>query len=195
MMKDVRKLFPFNALNAFLNKTSQLFVERLQQHSAATTALPPNVLTKIKDAVKTGSGLAVQRVTESIFRVARINCGEKHRIVDVARKTCTCGWYQEVGIPCFHACAVMFRHQIPADQLCHNVAKKETLVRVYSEPVIPVDVEDVEEVTLLPPPVPKKIGRPKGKRIKSALEVVPKKKRFCSLCGGTGHNKRTCAVN
>ena len=73
MMKDVRKLFPFNALNAFLNKTSQLLIERLQQHSAATTALPPNVLTKIKDAVKTGSGLAVQRVTESIFKVALIN--------------------------------------------------------------------------------------------------------------------------
>ena len=127
--------------------------------------------------------------------MARLNCGEKHRIVDTARKTCTCGWYQEVGIPCFHACAVMFWHKIPADQLCHDVAKKETLVRVYSEPVIPVDVEDVEEVTLLPPPVPKKIGRPKGKRMMSALETAPRKKIVCSRCGKTGHNKRTCAVN
>ena len=57
MMNDIRKLFPFNALNAFLDKTSQLFIERLQQHSAATTALPHNVLTKIKDAVKRAPGL------------------------------------------------------------------------------------------------------------------------------------------
>jgi len=49
----------------------------------------------------------------------------------------------------------------------------------------------------------KKVETPKKSKTKSAVEEVPKKKRgcpkgshkVCSLCGETGHNKRTCECN
>ena len=51
--------------------------------------------------------------------------------------------------------------------------------------------------------VDSKVETPKKSKTKSAVEEVPKKKRgspkgshkVCSLCGETGHNKRTCECN
>ena len=66
----------------------------------------------------------------------------------------------------------MLKHGIPAEDLCLDVVKTETLVRLYSGTVLPIDSNDLEEVTLIPPEVPKKIGRPRGKRIKNHLEKI-----------------------
>ena len=191
MMKDVRKLFPLNAVNEFLIKVSTLFGSRLNEHASSPSMLPDNVIETIKSAVEIGSGLSVRRMTDSVFVVTRVGNGEKRRVVNISEKTCTCKWYQEHGIPCYHACAVMLKHGIPAEDFCLDVVKTETLVRLYSGTVLPIDSDDLEEVTIIPPEVPKKIGRPRGKRIKNHLEKSAKENR-CSLCGTVGHNKRTC---
>ena len=87
---------------------------------------------------------------------------------------------------------MLLKHEMPAEDLCTDMAKTDTLVRLYSATVFPVDSEDLEEMAVIPPEVPKKIGRPKGKRIKNRLEKTTRGKNCCSLCGEVGHNKRTC---
>ena len=124
--------------------------------------------------------------------MGRVKNGESLRIVDVVKKTCSCGWYQEHGTPCYHACAVMIKNGIPAETLCLDLAKTETLVRLYSAAIYPVDNDGLDEVTLIGPDPPKKIGRPKGRRMRSSLEQQPVRRNRCSACGKMGHNKRSC---
>ena len=192
MMKDVRKLYPLNAVNEFLIKVSVLFNSRLDEHVASPSALPKNILEQIKSSVKIGATLTVRKMTAARFIVTRVGNRNKRRFVDLSEKTCSCKWYQEHGVPCYHACAVLLKHGMPAEDLCTDMAKTDTLVRLYSATVFPVDSDDLEEMTVIPPEVPKKIGRPKGKRIKNRLEKTTRGKNCCSLCGEVGHNKRTC---
>ena len=192
MMKDVRRHFPFNAVIEFLKKVSFIFNDRFQEHSRSTSTLGGNVLEKIKSSIEVSSSLSVQNVRDGVFAVGRVKNGESLRIVDVVGKTCSCGWYQEHGIPCFHACAVMIKNAIPAEDLCSDLVKTETIIRLYSAAIYPVDSDGLDEVTLIAPEPPKKIGRPKGKRIRGYLEQQPQRRNRCSVCGKTGHNKRSC---
>ena len=151
-----------------------------------------NILERIKSSVEIGATLAVRKITDTRFIVTRVGNRERRRFVNVAEKTYSCKWYQEHGVPCYHACAVLLKHEIPAEDICSDMTKTETLVRLYSATVFPVDSGDLEEVTVIPPEAPKKIGRQKGKRSKNRLEKTPRGKNCCSLCGEVGHNQRTC---
>ena len=192
MMKEVRRHFPFNAVVEFLKNVSAVFNDRLQEHTRSSSPLPSKVLETIKKATKVSSKLSVRSVRDGVFTVGRVKNGESPRVVDTVKKTCTCGWYQEHGIPCYHACAVMMRKGIPAEALCSDLVKTETIVRLYSSTIYPIDSDGLDEVTLIAPDPPKKIGRPKGKRMKSHLEQQPLRRNRCSLCGKLGHNKRSC---
>ena len=88
----------------------------------------------------------------------------------------------------------MLRCGMRAEDLCADVVRTETLVRLYAGAVLPVDTDDLDEVTVMPPDVPKKIGRPKGRRFEGCLEGA-KGKYCCSVCGQAGHNKRSCTAN
>ena len=60
-MKDVRKLYPLNAVNEFLIKVSVLFNSRLNEHAASPSVLPKTVLEKIKSSVEIGATLTVRK--------------------------------------------------------------------------------------------------------------------------------------
>ncbi|KAL4037505.1 hypothetical protein IC575_001101 [Cucumis melo] len=81
--------------------------------------------------------------------------------------------------------------------LCANYYTNECLLAAYAEAVYPVGnqsdwktSEDYVHMTVLPPNVVKRVGRPKKKRIPSVGEAP--KLHKCGRCKQIGHNRLTC---
>lgn len=133
-------------------------------------------------------------------------------VVDLERRWCDCGHFQENGIPCGHAFSFINalgespRSYVP-DHL--TVAGWE---RTYRTNMRPVNIEDLALAADCNPPTKRRAlaGRPRTlrltagsrqKRIAQAQaslndEPAPVERGFgsqaCRLCGGYGHNRRTC---
>lgn len=135
-------------------------------------------------------------------------------VVNLENKTCSCRKWEISGIPCKHAVACI--HDMadngsdvgtPEDWV-HDSYKLQTWHDVYSFKINPVACRQFwakfkSPTTMIPPKSVPKIGRPTKKRKKSAgeIEMVKEGKLTrkgktvtCSLCKGTGHNKRSCSA-
>ena len=100
--------------------------------------------------------------------------------------------FSEFGVPCRHVCAALFSvKQNPISFVCPE-RRLEALQLTYLGGTIPVDVCSLIDVGMKPPMETKRRGRPKEKRYVSSTEKKPRKKVTCGICGGLGHNKRTC---
>ncbi|XP_062114565.1 uncharacterized protein LOC133825667 [Humulus lupulus] len=133
--------------------------------------------------------------------------GELNGEVDLLNKTCTCGVFQIIGIPCAHALSGSLKRGVNFYSLCSDYYKIETWRSSYTESIYPtgnkeewIVPHDIMTITVRTPvqknPVghpKKKQGRPKTKHHPSNGDklVVPRK---CSTCGGLGHNRATCKV-
>ncbi|KAL0670334.1 hypothetical protein Bca4012_033038 [Brassica carinata] len=112
------------------------------------------------------------------------------RLVDLDRRTCSCGKYTLMKIPCRHAIKGAWRE-------------------AYEESINPIDVpedawsipEDVKKVIVLPPQTRRSVGRKRKRRYETAEDKIRssqisriKKTSKCSRCGISGHNRATCQV-
>ena len=112
--------------------------------------------------------------------------------VDLEKRTCTCGFYREIEVPCRHMCAAL--RSIGDDDLPRFIAderRRDALVATYVGVIMPVDLSFLQNDGMNPPEATKKRGRPKN-RIPSCVEKPPKKTVRCSHCGARGHNSRSC---
>ena len=143
------------------------------------------------------------------FRITRIATSAtesaKNFTINIAKRTCECGKWQDNGYPCMDALAY-FRLQ-----------KKETLNNVMSDYVDPVylykTVFDMMEFNIHPvcietiapdgetlppdPGVTRQSGRPKKKRIRTRPRSACDPDEscvVCSRCRKPGHNIRTCVA-
>ncbi|XP_057811764.1 uncharacterized protein LOC131026000 [Salvia miltiorrhiza] len=106
-----------------------------------------------------------------------VSDGEDRHIVFVDTKTCTCRAWELTGI------AMPYAHSI--------------------QPLPGVKFWNVkEEDAIEPPPVEKKIGRPKKNRVRTPNEPKHRHKlsrvgkaQHCSLCGSETHKKNSCSLN
>ncbi|CAM9257458.1 unnamed protein product, partial [Phaeothamnion confervicola] len=132
-----------------------------------------------------------------------------HR-VDLGGKTCSCIFWDQIGMPCRHAIATKHAEQGGAirDALewfttafarqhqIENFLKAFSVSRGIELPL----AENVtcDEETLPPLALPPRAGRPSTLRFVSAWESsgghVSKKQRTCSKCNARGHNTRTCTA-
>jgi hypothetical protein len=127
--------------------------------------------------------------------------GQQQFIVDTAKRTYTCGFWELVGIPCRHAIAALsYRMQNPSDFVdqCYS---REKYLECYSFGVSPINgmemwpQVDIEEP--LPPHYKRGPGRPKKLRIREVDELGSRMRRpgvsyRCTKCDKFGHNKRKC---
>lgn len=122
---------------------------------------------------------------------------DKEEVVNLHTQECTCKEFQAEQLPCAHAIAVARDRNINVYSLCANYYTNECLLAAYSEAVYPVGnqsewktTEEYVHMTVLPPKVVKRVGRPKKKRIPSVGEAP--KLHKCGRCKETGHNRLTC---
>jgi hypothetical protein len=124
-------------------------------------------------------------------------------IVDISKKTCTCNFWELVGIPCRHAVAALgFAAKDPLD-FVDEFYSREKYAKCYGFGVTAINGVDmwpkpdgVEEV-ILPPLYKKGPGRPRKLRIKEVGEDGSRRRRrgvtyYCTTCGLTGHNAGSC---
>ncbi|PPD97316.1 hypothetical protein GOBAR_DD05661 [Gossypium barbadense] len=113
--------------------------------------------------------------------------------------------WQISGIPCSHACAVMYHLGLQPDEYLLEYYHIDTYKKAYSFPIQlingPYDWEKIGIQPMLPPIERKMPGRPKKNR-RMAKDELKKLKpgrlsrkgllMTCTQCGQHGHNKRSC---
>ncbi|PIA36754.1 hypothetical protein AQUCO_03200018v1 [Aquilegia coerulea] len=112
-------------------------------------------------------------------------------------KTCTCKWFQTMGIPCEHAMAAIKEVGFDPYKFVEVYYLKETYIETYREEWTPTRGKeewptDRQKRRILPPLKTSKAGRPKTARKRGKAEGVPVQSRRCSMCRVRGHNKSTC---
>ncbi|KAD4889074.1 hypothetical protein E3N88_21147 [Mikania micrantha] len=136
----------------------------------------------------------------------------KHRVVDLSKRTCSCRRWEITGMPCCHAVAAIWFMATNGQSVgaleswVHPVYTMERWRQVYSFKINPINdrtlwIKTQIPITLTPPNHHNQVGRPKKARKRSTIEIeemtkegrLSKKntKGSCG-CGKKGHNKRTC---
>ena len=112
---------------------------------------------------------------------------------------CSCGRWQEYGIPCRHAMAVFMWEKRPREYCTKRTSyyhKYVSLKNLYEGNHTPVTINHlVPDGVTTPPPTTRQAGRPKKKRMRSKTEFFDNREKsgkHCSFCGKPGHNRTTC---
>ncbi|KAF3517742.1 hypothetical protein DY000_02059970 [Brassica cretica] len=131
-------------------------------------------------------------------------------MVDLVRRTCSCGKFDLLKIPCRHAIKAGFSVGRQVHSLTDEKYTTFSWISVYEESINPISVpedawiipEHVEKAKVLPP----ESRRAAGRREKQRYEIVEDKirsqgskcstkgstKRKYSRCGIEGYNRSTC---
>ncbi|XP_057515640.1 uncharacterized protein LOC130797170 [Amaranthus tricolor] len=163
--------------------------------------LMPAITKIIEKNAKEIYGLRVIPVDVYEFEVDDI---EDCYVVNLANRTCHCGSWQLIGIPCKHAVACIVLRKLDAKDFVHEAYLIETYRKTYSPKFYGMPGHKMWPTTtlakLLPPPYRKMPGRPnKRKRKKEVGEgkggkkaITEFKQRRCGNCGEVGHYKKGC---
>ncbi|XP_052723721.1 uncharacterized protein LOC108344539 [Vigna angularis] len=126
-------------------------------------------------------------------------------VVDLSNHSCSCYFWDLVGIPCRHAvAAINYKLENPEDYV-HPYYKREAYETCYGPEIVPINGQQLwstsESGSLLPPIYKTPPGRPKKLRRREADEYVTHTKLSrtnvvmkCSSCNEFGHNVRTCKM-
>ncbi|XP_052733631.1 uncharacterized protein LOC128196507 [Vigna angularis] len=124
-------------------------------------------------------------------------------VVDISNNSCSCYFWDLVGIPCRHAvAAIHYKLENPEDYV-HPYYKKHAYNTCYAPQIIPINGQQLwptsDTAPLLPPTYKTPPGRPKKLRRREADEYVNHSKLSkknigmkCSSCNAYGHNVRSC---
>ena len=124
-------------------------------------------------------------------------------IVDLIEHSCSCYFWDLVGIPCKHAVtAIHYKIENPEDYV-HPYYKKNAYLACYGPEITPINGQQMwpksDFPELLPPIYKTPLGRPKELRRREVDEHVSHSKiskkniaMKCTRCNQFGHNIRTC---
>ncbi|XP_013594549.1 PREDICTED: uncharacterized protein LOC106302629 [Brassica oleracea var. oleracea] len=128
-------------------------------------------------------------------------------MVDLVRRTCSCGKFDLMKIPCRHAIKAAFSVGIQAHTLTDDMYTTASWRSIYEESINPISVPEdawivpshVQQAKVLPPETRRAAGRRKKRRyetvedkIRSSQGTQSSKRRKCSRCGIEGQNRSTC---
>ena len=192
-LEEARRVDPVSLFSTYIRKLNGLFEKRRYKHSLPTTTdLPQKVHEMFTKCVDESRTLRVFVHTRAIVEVQRKNAPGLFRVVDLEAPTCSCGFYKEHGVPCRHMCAAIIFLKGRPQAFVVSERRLSSLQAVYAGTTIPVDLSNLHDDGMKPPTSTKRRGMPKVKRILSSAEKGPRQKVTCGLCGGKGHNVRTC---
>ena len=192
----LRKCAPLKLFVKAIRKINATFAERREKYANADpTDLADTIFPTLAKNLEDGRRLEARTVDGISFDVDDQPGSLAQRVVNLTERTCTCMMFQDLGIPCPHACSAAFKANVDYRTLYIDERRVGSLQAVYRAGIIPVDLERVEPVALLPPLVQRQAGRPKVKRIRRPNEDRPRRIYLCSLCGEAGHTRKTCPHN
>ena len=194
-LRKCRKCPPTKLFIKTIQTINATFAKRREKYANGNeTDIVAKVLAKMVKLVEKGRQLAARSVSGHVFDVQSRPGVDASRIVDLEKRECTCMKFQDLGYPCKHACAAALLAGVDIPSLCIDERRVGALRRVYEFGIIPIDMETIPLIPIEPPLIKRQAGRPKVKRIRRRDEDRPKKIHYCSSCGETGHNKKTCPL-
>lgn len=161
----------------------------------------PTPMKRLNKEIELSGGWSPHWSTPTSFQVTH-HLNNSGFIVNLDKMTCTCNFWELVGIPCRHVVAAMgFINQNPED-FVDQYYSREAYELCYSFSVSPINGQDmwptIEVEDMLPPQYKRGPGRPKKLRRREADENPKTGKHNtrglnrCTNCGQPGHNARGC---
>uniref|UniRef100_A0A1J3EYW1 SWIM-type domain-containing protein n=2 Tax=Noccaea caerulescens TaxID=107243 RepID=A0A1J3EYW1_NOCCA len=215
---DIRTTNPAESINAALRSPREYpviplldsiremltrwFYERRNLSSKHNHPLTKDAEKKIDRRIEKGKKFQVYPVDQNKFVVPgdKFDC-----LVDLARRTCTCGKYDLLKMPCKHAVKAILHLGKEPHAYSDEKFTADLWRTSYEEPVNPIlepeDTwrvpQDVEQVQVSPPESRRAAGRRRKRRFETVEDKIrssqgPKKRHKCSRCGKEGHNRATC---
>jgi hypothetical protein len=152
--------------------------------------------------VKSGGWVAIWVIADE-FEVHQVGGGHAFT-VNLAKHTCSCNFWELVGIPCRHAIQAMSKTSKDPENYVSEWYSRDMYEKCYSHNVSAINGQDmwpeVECEEMLPPDYKKGVGRPKKLRRRQPDEAPishGKYKRYgttyrCTRCDEFGHNAKGC---
>ncbi|XP_024009577.1 uncharacterized protein LOC112084590 [Eutrema salsugineum] len=201
---DVRTTNPAESMNTALRSPREYPRGRLSaKHKDPLTI---EVEKKIGRRIEKGKTFIVYPVNQNQFLVRgdKIDC-----LVDLELRSCSCGKYDLLKIPCRHAIKAASSVDKELQPLTDDMYTTATWRKAYEECINPIGVPedswqvpvDVEHARVLPPETRRAAGRRKKRRyetmedkIRSSQGSQGSRKHKCSRCGVAGHKRGTCDI-
>ncbi|KAM6553838.1 hypothetical protein CsatB_014600 [Cannabis sativa] len=204
--EEFRK-YPITTLVEFIRFTLQSwFADRLKNADKCTTPLATLFEKNLAKIHENARYRRVQRNGANLYNVGRGPNGERGGDVNLVERTCTCGVFTLLKLPCLHACVAQLKTNTSVYTLCSPYYSKETWRKIYDDTINLAGDEDdwvlpehIKNMKVGVPVEKKPVGRPRksnaGRRRENRFPSGDKKgsvPRNCSRCGSSGHNRATC---
>ncbi|KAK2405578.1 hypothetical protein QL285_054800 [Trifolium repens] len=185
--------------NYLMNRTSSS-AKKLENWPHRIMPMPQRRLEK--EVSMTGYWQATWVINDQ-FQIAHEYNGQQF-IVNLGKKSCSCNFWDLVGIPCRHAvAAICLSGKNPID-FVDDCYSKEKYAKCYGYAISAINGVDmwpkprdgVPQETLLPPMYKRGPGRPRKLRIRQFDEDGVRRprrgKKHCTRCGKPGHTVISC---
>ncbi|XP_023739446.1 uncharacterized protein LOC111887510 [Lactuca sativa] len=192
---DARKM-PIIPLLEFFRRLSEewCYKRRIEggKRSTVLTEWAEKVVSKNEERT---TGWSISGVSDALYEVHDFKHGG---IVDMRQETCTCKYWEGIGLPCGHVIMVL-KHLKKSNfgHLAIDAYKMETYRSTYEEPVYslpePCDWEIPADIMVLKPLImdTRQAGTPRNRNHIPSQGEEPIIRR-CSRCDSTTHNAATC---
>lgn len=155
-----------------------------------------------KEIERSGNWLA-SWAGDKEYEVTHTMLNDKYK-VDLRQRSCSCNFWELVGIPCRHAVAAITFHCEDPEAYVHRYYHRESYALCYGQTISPINGPlkwpETDDVEILPPMYKQGPGRPKKLRRREPDEPNPTKLRRsnttnkCRRCNSLGHNSRRCPL-
>lgn len=173
----------------------RIFFEKRELAESTTTPFPPKIMAKLKRIEEKASLLIANPSSEHEVRVTDY-LGRQFLVQFEPEWMCSCGDWQDIGVPCVHAWRACTRLNKRQYNYISPYYSTEVFKQTYSYNLPAIMYTDlVPNECCGPPLIRRKRGRPTEKARVRFAEVEPSgKKRRCTECKEIGHNTRTCPL-
>lgn len=196
--EETRSFSVLRLVRHIIGKVSDRFCKRelnARQIEHDDAGVTPFARGKVQENSSFGRRMEVLRSSPTSFVVSS---GEKEYNVDVCIKSCSCGHWKQLGLPCAHACSA-FLSAVPVlgmDLYCHvsdyfsTHKYKKCYTGSITVPALPDPNSPIPEDADKPPACSRQPGRP-AKRRRQAGDASARTVT-CGRCGKSGHNRASC---
>lgn len=150
----------------------------------------PNIQRSLPGRLAIARGMSVQRFSANHFRIIK---GTEEFIVDLGLSTCSCLWFNDHQMPCWHATAAIDKFMVPpaVEPYISTLYKVNTILDLYQKTFRPVMLGEIIANDTLPPSFTRQRGRPPTARLLGIQDIVSRVPH-CGHCKQAGHYRPRC---
>ncbi|XP_020874789.1 uncharacterized protein LOC110226681 [Arabidopsis lyrata subsp. lyrata] len=193
-------------LDSIREMLTRWFYERRVLSAKQKDPLTIEVEKKISRRIEKGKFFKVYPITSNRLQV---KANGFDFVVDLERRTCSCGKFEIGKLPCRHAIKGAYAIGKCIYPYADDVYTTATWRSLYEETINPIGVpeeewrvpEEVAAAIVLPPETRRQPGRRRKRRYETAEDKIKasqqsqlSKRHRCSRCGKEGHNRTTCDI-